>query len=43
MVLVDRPRKQQNVRLLSEQEIFKKNVESKRPSKHSKKRGEYQN
>ncbi len=43
MVLIDSPRKQQNVRLLSEQFFFKKNVESKRPSKHNMKKREYQN
>jgi hypothetical protein len=39
--LVGKPKKQQNVRLLSEQEIKKKAIENKRPSKCSKKRGEY--
>jgi hypothetical protein len=36
-------RKQSNVRLFIEQEIKKRAIESKRPSKHSKKRGGYQN
>jgi len=37
--LVGRPKKQQNVRLLSEQKIKKKTIENKRPSKCNKKRG----
>jgi hypothetical protein len=33
--LVGRPRKQQNVRFLSEQKIKKEAIENKRPSKHN--------
>jgi hypothetical protein len=39
--LVGRPKKQQNVRFLSEQKIKKEAIENKRPSKRNKKRGEY--
>jgi hypothetical protein len=41
--LVGRSRKQQNLRLLNEQDMKKEVVESKRPLKYSKKKREYQN
>ncbi len=37
--LVGRPKKQQNVRFLSEQKIKKEAIENKRPSKRNKKKG----